>query len=553
MNVGKQGIRRLTVLAATIFVVAGMAACSGSDGEDGAAGATGATGETGAAGLNCWDLNENGVPDFPDEDINKDGQIDVEDCRAPNGAYDPVGLHKGYFTENTYTGTGDCLDCHGKIGDDILTTGHWNWAGIASNIEGFEGEVHGKADIINNFCIAVPSNEGRCTQCHIGYGWADKTFDFNNPKNIDCLACHDQTGTYQKDPKTAGNPVATVDLQAVARSVGEAGGVPTRKACLFCHANAGGGDNVKHGDLSSDLVATTREFDVHMGVDGANLGCVDCHEVQRDADGQLVSHGIGGMAFHSVDEGAMKTCTDCHGSAAGVHAGTTVQSTVEEHPALACQVCHIPAFARKLATKMEWYWEDAGQDIDPIPVDPVTGKPLYDKMKGSFVWKTQVRPELRYSDGKWFKALIGVNDTFTATGPAQLARPSADRFTPGAMIYPYKKMIGNQTAAYDAGTNTWKFIVPHLFGTKGGPNPYWSKYDWELALQDGALYTGQFYQPGSYVFADTEMLLSVNHEVAPKEMALGYDNACDDCHFSGQIDWVALGCTGDPARGGSCP
>ena len=48
----------------------------------------------------------------------------------------------------------------------------------------------------------------------------------------------------------------------------------------------------------------------------------------------------------------------------------------------------------------------------------------------------------------------------------------------------------------------------------------------------------------------TEMYLAVNHEVAPPEMAYGYDNGCTDCHFGDQIDWTALGWTGDPADGG---
>ena len=85
------------------------------------------------------------------------------------------------------------------------------------------------------------------------------------------------------------------------------------------------------------------------------------------------------------------------------------------------------------------------------------------------------------------------------------------------MIYPFKLMSGNQPV--DPVTHT--VLVPHLFGPKGGPNPYWKKYDWNLALQDGAAYTGQDYS-GEYAFAATEMLLSVNHEVAPAEQALGY-------------------------------
>jgi hypothetical protein len=47
------------------------------------------------------------------------------------------------------------------------------------------------------------------------------------------------------------------------------------------------------------------------------------------------------------------------------------------------------------------------------------------------------------------------------------------------------------------------------------------------------------------------MLLKVDHEVAPKEMAYGRNNGCADCHFSNQIDWPALGWTKDPADGGT--
>lgn len=109
-------------------------------------------------------------------------------------------------------------------------------------------------------------------------------------------------------------------------------------------------------------------------------------------------------------------------------------------------------------------------------------------------------------------------------------------------------MTGNQVA--DANNNT--MLVPHLFGLKGGPNPYWAKYDWNLALEDGALYTGQTYS-GEYEFVDTVMYLTVNHEIAPKEEALGMGNNCGSCHLGGQVDWSELGWTGDPVVDGVRP
>jgi octaheme c-type cytochrome (tetrathionate reductase family) len=537
-----------------VAAVLALGACSGDDGKDGDAGPAGppgANGGTGGAGLSCWDLNANGLADIDSEDVNKDGNVDVYDCRTTSGAYDTVGLHKGYFTENAYTGTQQCLNCHGKAGDDVMTTAHWKWEGVASNIAGHEGETHGKKDLINNFCQAIPSNEGRCTQCHIGIGWKDKTFDFGNPKNIDCLACHDQTGTYKKAPTTAGAPDPSVDLAKVAQSVANNAGVPPRATCVFCHASAGGDDNVKHGDIANNLKATTREYDVHLGTDGGNFTCVECHQVKKSASGETLSHGIGGLAFHSVDEGVMKACTDCHGAAAGVHAGTTVENIVRTHTTLACQVCHIPAIARKTSTMTDWRWSQAGLDAAPAsctPADPAVlpARATYSKMKGCFVWENNVRPTLRYYDGKWNRMMFNVNDHY-ASLPVDLASPTADYRTPGAMIYPFKKMTGNQPAD----KNNKTVLVPHLFGTAGGPNPYWGKYDWNLSLIDGAAYTGQVYtgtaEVAAYEFVDTVMLLKVDHEVAPKERAYGMDNHCQDCHFGDQIDWSALGWTGDPA------
>ena len=381
----------------------------------------------------------------------------------------------------------------------------------------------------------------------------DNTFDFSNPENVDCLICHDQTDTYVKALTTGGLPAdkdadgnLLFDINAVARSVGENSGVPQVKNCIVCHANAGGGDNVKHGDLAMALLDTaTRDDDVHMGIGSkAGFNCVDCHAAKKTGEGddqKLVDHGIGGMPYHSIDEGEMKDCVDCHGDTASIHVGSAVTQVTDTHTTLACQVCHIPEFARVTSTKTEWYWETAGLDADPNPPAEEPPRPTWDKKKGSFVWSTNVRPTLLYFDGKWDRKMVGTTSEQYTSVPVDLGSPSANYATPGAMIYPFKKMIGNQPA--DAINKT--MLVPHLFGMKGGPNPFWAKYDWDLALRDGANYTGQDYS-GEYEFVDTFMYLTVNHEVAPKEQAYGQGGACGDCHFDNKIDWQALGWTDDP-------
>jgi hypothetical protein len=239
-----------------------------------------------------------------------------------------------------------------------------------------------------------------------------------------------------------------------------------------------------------------------------------------------------------------------------------VQSIVasDQHDRLACQVCHIPAFARKVATYVDWKWSLAGQDARPadcaasptgVGADGVQQRVTYVKQKGCFTWATNVRPTLRFYDGMWNRMIVGFNNTYTTT-PVDLGSPSASYKDPAAKIYPFKKMTGNQIAD----TARKVMVTPHLYGTAAGPNAYWAKFDWLGSLSDASAYLPA-YNAGAqavvaeYGFVDTVMLLKVDHEIAPSEQALGMDGNCGDCHLSGQIDWPALGWTQDPATGGT--
>ena len=71
-----------------------------------------------------------------------------------------------------------CLQCHESQAQDFMKTVHWTWSS-RQKADG-KGEVNlGKINAVNNFCIALPSNEPRCTSCHAGYGWKDASFDFS--------------------------------------------------------------------------------------------------------------------------------------------------------------------------------------------------------------------------------------------------------------------------------------------------------------------------------------------------------------------------------------
>jgi len=170
-----------------------------------------------------------------------------------------------------------CLKCHNTAGHQFKKNKHWTWEYKDTET----GQMLGKRYLVNTFCTNARGNEGMCAQCHAGYGWKDDTFDFNNEENIDCLACHESTGKYYKLPPSKGNKACAVmfegkkpiDWVKTAKSVD----MPGRTNCGNCHFFGGGGDNVKHGDLSSALFNPDKEVDVHMNAKGLNFACITCH------------------------------------------------------------------------------------------------------------------------------------------------------------------------------------------------------------------------------------------------------------------------------------
>ncbi len=98
-----------------------------------------------------------------------------------------------------------CLACHTEAAKQVHKSKHWTWEFLNPQ----SGQRLGKKNVINNFCTAVPSNYEFCTACHAGYGWKDQNFDFTSQENVDCLVCHESTGTYRKLPGLAGHPPYT--------------------------------------------------------------------------------------------------------------------------------------------------------------------------------------------------------------------------------------------------------------------------------------------------------------------------------------------------------
>jgi hypothetical protein len=85
-----------------------------------------------------------------------------------------------------------CLTCHTEAALQIHRTKHWTW----EVINPLNNQRLGKKNVINNYCLSTGTNLGACATCHVGYGWKDASFDFTVQENVDCLVCHDTTGSY---------------------------------------------------------------------------------------------------------------------------------------------------------------------------------------------------------------------------------------------------------------------------------------------------------------------------------------------------------------------
>jgi len=424
--------------------------------------------------------------------------------------------------------TAACLTCHTEAGEQVRATTHWTW--LYDHPE--TGQQLGKSKVINSFCGMVVTNEARCTSCHVGYGWEDMGQPPPVAENaVDCLVCHDTTREYWKFPTLAGFPtdiprewpkgsgtlVLPPDLVKVARNVGAS----DRENCGSCHFYGGGADGVKHGDLDSSLVDPSHELDVHMASDGLDFSCSDCHTSWgHNVAGsryQVNAKDTLGIDVPGHTDLGRASCESCHGSEP--HPQAKLNDHVEK---LACQTCHIPAFARGgVATKMWWDWSTAGkldEDGQPMALKDENGHVSYLSEKGNFRHGENVTPEYAWFNGTVEYTLIDAKLDLTQS-PVHINRVEGSPGDGDSRIWPFKVMRGKQP--YDTVYET--LLATHVFGKDD--SSLWSNYDWPKALKTGSEWSGIPFS-GEYDFIETTMHWPITHMVAPADQALD----CAACH-----------------------
>jgi octaheme c-type cytochrome (tetrathionate reductase family) len=407
--------------------------------------------------------------------------------------------------------TEECLLCHDDSGEEVLQSNHWNW--LSSNVtqSTYSEEISDISFPINSFCIAVDGDSTSCITCHLTAEQKETSFEFNDAVNIDCLVCHDQTGTYVKVLLQRSNSSAEMDLLAIAQSVAN----PTSNNCGTCHFSKTGGVLLKHGGMDKSFLEPSEEIDYHQG--GLGFGCSDCHET--------TAHNISGG---STDDENKVACENCHDSEP--HEKELINN---HYSAVTCETCHIPTYAREEAAVAYWDWSKAGEDIDP---STNSEEKIYDKKLGELIQKKNVKPEYYWRNGSVIYYELG--EQIGNTKLVDLNKPAGSITDPDSKISPFAVLKSKQP--YDI-ENKY-LIIPEFTGENG----YWKTFNWVSASEKGMDKVNLEFS-GKVDFVETKMYRPINHLVMSANNALG----CTTCHGKGGenlLDWKALGYPDDPIK-----
>ena len=441
-------------------------------------------------------------------------------------AQDVVPSHASYFEH--YEGTSTCLTCHEEQAKSFFVSQHYQWRGNSPAIVNARGRQLGKINTFNDFCTSPTGNwigivrnsrgdtlTRGCSACHAGLGkLPSPEMSREQLENIDCLICH--ASGYRRDlvqlegesfewkPILWKNPVG---LDSVSKRISK----PTRVMCLRCHSASGGGANFKRGDIEYALAEPTRDYDVHMGTDGANMQCVTCH---AGADHRVRGRGTDLAGTDLPGRPLSCDTTECHG------ASPHKQSMLNTHAArVNCTVCHIREFARTDATDMRRDWSTTVYNKEA------------DRYTAAITLEKNVRPVYDWYNGTSRAQLLGEPARHLADGSVGIMMPEGSRSDPKAKIFAFKKHTARLPKLVD---RNWMvpITVEHFFAN-GEIEPAVKSAAREVYGIENARTT----------WVETTRMMGIFHGVQPANRALG----CLDCHGEpGRMDWKALGYAGDP-------
>lgn len=432
--------------------------------------------------------------------------------------------HDKYFKH--FEGTKTCLVCHKDAAVDFFHSQHYQWRGHAPSVSNADGKMLGKINTINDFCTnPLPgfikdvrnSRDERvswgCSECHAGLGkMPSPELSRQQLENIDCLICHSPTYKrdiyHNEDGSLEWRSVVwenQEELDKVAKNIM----MPQRSNCLHCHAESGGAANMKRGDLEEELADTNRDFDVHMGVDGADMTCVECHGGSKH---RIRGRGVDLMGTDNPEDPL--SCESCHGEEP--HSKELLNRHCSR---VHCSVCHVPTFAKIHATDMARDWSTARHNEKK------------DKYAPTLTLKKNVKPEFAWYNGTITAQMPGVPVSLGTDGAIQMVVPNGSRKDPEAKIYAFKIHGGKMPVLKDS-----RWLLPinaeDFFGS--------SQIDLRVRQAAEIFYNRKNIE---YEWLNVKRYMGIFHEVQPAKNAL----RCLDCHGpDGRLDWRGLGYQADP-------
>jgi hypothetical protein len=409
-----------------------------------------------------------------------------------------------------YDGARTCAECHDRAATEVAESLHYQLKGEPRFIEGWE---KGKeAGLLLDFSPMYHTYAGLgwleavkpvsaqrqeqlkgCAVCHAGSGKQPNPstrLAADDLAAIDCLICHgpDYRRAVVKEVRRGKEkgkeevlfkivPADGVDTLKSARHAQK----PTSEMCLRCHGVVGNGD-FKHGIPGG-------ESDVHFSM---GMNCTDCHTVKQ--------HKIAGGADLKAQEltEVQVGCPNCH--TLKPHKGDNGAQLNRHCNRIACQTCHTPSIARdaNAPAVTDIDWTTPKRNEKSALFEPATKQG--NRLKPDYLW--------------WNKTMRG------AWEPVGSKRDRQSR------IYPWQRITS--TIIVDAATGSPLPIKTGVYAATG---------DVGAAAGKGAAEAKQPYS-GQWKGVRQTVLLSVNHQIAPKTEAL----QCDDCHGeNAKVDLKALG------------
>ena len=271
------------------------------------------------------------------------------------------------------------------------------------------------------------------------------------------------------------------------------------------------GSDFKRGDLEYALADTDAEFDVHMGTDGGDLTCIDCHAGE---DHRVRGRGTDLSGTDIPDHGLSCDNGECHSAA------PHEQAILNQHAErVYCTVCHIATFAKEDATDMVRDWSTPFYKAEA------------DKYTATITMGKDVEPVIAWYNGTTWEQLPGVAVTRQANGTVGMMLPQGDRDDADARLYAFKLHRGKMPVLEEQG-----WIIPILV------EEFFADGNIDQAVRKAA---EEMYglEDITYEWVPVERYMGIFHEVQPADNAL----RCLDCHGpDGRLDWVGLGWEEDP-------